>query len=56
MIPKMTLVLINLTLATDGIIIWYCFGIEIRTWIILELVVQMTLLLFKHLSCDVIIW
>ena len=28
------------TLATDDIIIWCCFGIEIRTWITLDLVVQ----------------
>ena len=30
----------NLTLATDDIIIWYCFGIEIHTGISLDLVVQ----------------
>ena len=43
----MTLVLINLTLATDEIIICYCFGIEIGTWITLELVIQMTLLMLN---------
>ena len=32
----MTLVL---TLATDDIIIWYCFGVEIWIWITLDLVV-----------------
>ena len=37
---KLTLVLINLNLATDDIIIWYCFGIEIRAWITHDLVVQ----------------
>ena len=63
----MTLVLVNLTLATDDIIIWYCFGIETRTWITLDLVDQMNLLfiifviiiiiiIIKYLSWDVIIW
>ena len=67
----MTLVLVNLTLATDDIIICYCFGIETRTWITLDLVDQMNLLfiifviiiiiiiiiiIFKYLSWDVIIW
>ena len=52
----MTLVLINLTLGTDDITIWYCFAIEIRTSIALDLVVQMILLILNTLSCDVIIW
>ena len=52
----MTLVLINLTLGADDIAIWYCFAIEIRTSIALDLVVQMILLILNTLSCGVVIW
>ena len=52
----MTLVLINLTLGADDITIWYCFAIEIRTSIALDLVVQMILLILNTLSCGVVIW
>ena len=44
---KITLILINLILATDDIIIWHCFGIKIWAWITLDLFVQMTLLILN---------
>ena len=52
----MTLVLINLTLGADDITVWYCFAIEIRTSVALDLVVQMILLILNTLSCGVVIW
>ena len=64
--------LCKLTLVTDGIIIWYCFGIEIRRRITLDLVFQFwwnfvsetfgmiakndLINFLDTFSCDVIIW
>ena len=39
----------NLTLATENIIIRFCFGIRIWRWRTVDLVVQMTLLILNTL-------